>query len=210
MSFVPKSSGRILASARRGQQPDSEGVGKSREPIVRILRELGYEYRDEPFRLSSGEMSHDYVDGKRAVASGEHLRFVAQVIIDVARSRNARFDAVGGLTMGADPLSHAVAILSGTRWFSVRKEPKQHGKQRLIEGAELSEGTTVLLVDDVVTTGGSILKAVEAIQETGARVTLIMSLLDRGDLAGKRLAERGIPYQSLATYRDLDISPVSG
>lgn len=182
----------------------------SASEVVRLLRERGYVRRDEAFQLSSGEWSHDYVDGKRAIGAGADLRMAAEAILALAREEGVTFDAVGGLTMGADPLAHAISVLSGASWFSVRKQAKGHGRQQLIEGAAPAPGTAVLLIEDVVTTGGSILQALDAVEATGAQVVLATTLLDRGDAAAPRLAERGVRYQPLATYRDLEIVPIGG
>lgn len=178
-----------------------------REEIRKLILELGYERRKEPFRLSSGELSFDYVDAKRAIASGTNLRLVAEAILDQAR---VDFDAVGGLTMGADPLSHAISILTGKQWFAVRKEPKGHGKQQVIEGAVLTSGMRALVVDDVVTTGKSILHALDALEDLDVNVVLAVTIVDRGEAAKAALADRGIAYTPLLTYRDLNISPVDG
>jgi orotate phosphoribosyltransferase len=194
--------------ARSTVDPAAASLASLRRDLLAVIREKGYERRAEPFRLSSGEWSNDYVDAKRALAAGTDLLLAARSIVALAVERRAVYEAVGGLTMGADALAHAVALVSGARWFSVRKEAKEHGKQRSIEGAELQQGERVLVVDDVVTTGASILKAIDAIEEAGARVTLATAIVDRGDASGERLARRGIPYEALLTYRDLGIEPV--
>jgi orotate phosphoribosyltransferase len=178
--------------------------------IVTLLRERGYVRRDEPFQLSSGEWSHDYVDGKRALAAGGDLRRAAEAIVELAAAEGVTFDAVGGLTMGADPLAHAIAVVSGASWFSVRKEAKTHGKGQRIEGATLGPGTAVLLLEDVVTTGASILQALDAVEAAGARVVLATTLLDRGEQAAGRFGARSVRYRPLATYRDLEIAPIGG
>jgi len=180
------------------------------EPVVRLLRERGYVRRDEAFQLSSGEWSHDYVDGKRALAGGAELRLAAEAVVELAAEEGAAFDAVGGLTMGADPLAHAVAVVSGRSWFAVRKAAKEHGRQQLIEGSVLGPDTRVLLVEDVITTGGSILQALDAVEATGATVVLATTLLDRGTTAAGRLEARSVRYRPLATYRDLEIAPIGG
>ncbi|MGH3118996.1 MAG: orotate phosphoribosyltransferase [Gaiellales bacterium] len=172
-----------------------------------IVREA-YERRDEAFQLTSGEWSHDYIDGKRAISSGPNLRLVAEAVIETSRAHGVEFDAVGGLTMGADPLAHAVSLIAGVRWFAVRKDAKKHGKQNQIEGAELTEGDRILLVDDVITTGGSVLKALDAIEPLGVKVVLAVSIVDRGKSARDRLEERGVEYAPLLTYEDLGIDPV--
>jgi orotate phosphoribosyltransferase len=184
--------------------PQPDGV------VVSLLRDLGYERRDQPFQLSSGEWSQDYIDAKRALSEGNNLRRVAEAVLTIANEANVEFDAVGGLTMGADPTAHAVALIAGKKWFSVRKEAKAHGKKKLIEGAELSSGMKVLLVDDVVTTGKSILDALDAVLANGAEVVLAIALVDRGKTASARLADRGIKYVPLATYLDFEIVPVTG
>lgn len=176
--------------------------------VVRLLRERGYVRRGEPFQLRSGEWSHDYVDGKRALAAGADLKLAATAIVQLAAGESAEFDAVGGLTMGADPLAHAIAVVSGASWFSVRKAAKDHGRGQRIEGAVLGAGRRVLLLEDVVTTGGSILEALDAVEATGARVVLATALLDRGTQAAGRLSARSVLYRPLCTYRDLQIAPI--
>jgi orotate phosphoribosyltransferase len=111
--------------------------------------------------------------------------------------------------MGADPLAHGIVLVDERLgWFSVRKEPKQRGLSRWIEGSRVGPGDRVLLVDDVVTTGGSIQQAYDHVVEAGASVVGAMPVLDRGDLAGLFFAERGVPFQALLTYQDLGIEPV--
>lgn len=196
----------------RPMEPISVGAGAEalRRQVVDVLRERGWVRRAEAFQLSSGDWSHDYVDGKRALAGGRELRVAAEAVIAQAAELAATFDVVGGLTMGADPLAHAIAVLSGSRWFSVRKQAKDHGKGRLIEGAELGPGSAALVLEDVVTTGRSLLQALDAVEATGATIALAVTLLDRGDVAAPALAARGVPYRALTTYRDLGIDPVGG
>lgn len=195
-----------MGATERGVSP--AGTQEMRKTVMRLVRELGYVRREQPFQLSSGEWSRDYLDGKRALSSGENLRLAAECIVAIASDAGVGFDAVGGLTMGADHISHAVAVVSGAAWFSVRKEAKEHGKQQLIEGAHLGPGTRVLLVDDVVTTGSSMVKALDAVEEAGATVTLAVSLVDRGEQSRRRLRERGVRYEPIATYEDFGIEPV--
>jgi orotate phosphoribosyltransferase len=181
----------------------------NREQIVDLVRRLGLEHRDEPFTLTSGETSQDYIDGKRAIAHGSDLRLAADASVQALGGVGVtEFDAVGGLTMGADPLAHAIAIVAQTRWFSVRKQPKGHGTQRFVEGATLDSGARVVLVDDVVTTGGSIQQAFHALDELDVVVLGALTLVDRGDVARRFFDRRRVPYVALVTYSDLQIPPV--
>jgi orotate phosphoribosyltransferase len=111
--------------------------------------------------------------------------------------------------LGADSFAQGVALLSGTEWFVARKEAKDHGTRRRIEGADLKDGVSVLLVDDVVTTGGSMLVALDTIEAAGATVVMAVALVDRGEIARPRFEERGVRYRPLVTFRDLEIRPVT-
>jgi orotate phosphoribosyltransferase len=173
-----------------------------------LIRTRGYEHREEPFRLASGQLSHDYIDGKYAVDTGERLSLVSRAVADLAVMNGIEFDAVGGLTMGADPLAHGIAMVTGKAWFSVRKEQKQRGREQWLEGTRLQPGTRVLLVDDVISTGGSTEIAFDRVSTVGAVVTGVIPMVDRGDVAAKRFAQRNVPFVALVTYRDLGIEPV--
>jgi orotate phosphoribosyltransferase len=99
-------------------------------------------------------------------------------------------------------------MVTGKAWFSVRKEQKQRGREQWIEGTRLEPGTRVLLVDDVISTGGSTELALERVTAVGAVVTGVIPMVDRGDIAAKRFAARNVPFAALVTYRDLGIDPV--
>ena len=128
--------------------------------LLEIIRTKGHLHVDTPLQLASGEWSQDFVDGKKALAHGPDLRLACEVLLDEVHAAGVEFDVVGGLTMGADHLSHGVALVGSVAWFTVRKEAKGRGTGRLIEGAELGPGVRALVVEDVVTTGSSALKAV--------------------------------------------------
>ena len=177
----------------------------ARRALAELVRRHGYEFRDPPFQLTSGGWSHDYVDGKHAVATGARLRQASQADIDVI---DIPVDAVGGPTMGADALAHGVALLSGAAWFSVRKEPKGHGRGAWIEGARLAPGDRVVVVEDVVSTGASLLRSVERIEELGVEVVAATALLDRSPAVGVRFAGAGIEWRPLLTWTDLGIAPL--
>ncbi|BDY27954.1 orotate phosphoribosyltransferase [Mycolicibacterium mageritense] len=173
-----------------------------------LIRTRGYEHREEPFKLASGQLSHDYIDGKYAIDTGERLSLVSRAVADLATQHGIEFDAVGGLTMGADPLAHGVAMVTGKAWFSVRKEQKQRGREQWIEGTRLQPGTRVLLVDDVISTGGSTAIAFDRVVELGAVVTGVIPMVDRGDVAAELFASRNVPFVALVTYKDLGIEPI--
>jgi orotate phosphoribosyltransferase len=176
-----------------------------RRALAQLVRDNGYERREQPFELSSGGWSRDYVDGKHAVARGDALRLACESVIDVV---DAPFSAVGGPTMGADALAHGVALLSGAAWFSVRRQPKGHGRQAWVEGARLEAGDRVVFVEDVVSTGASLLRAVDRVVQLGVTPVVAVTLLDRGPAAAARFAERGITYRPLLTWVDIDIDPL--
>jgi orotate phosphoribosyltransferase len=177
----------------------------ARIALAELVRNCGYEYRDPPFQLTSGGWSHDYVDGKHAIARGKGLRQASQAVID---SVGTSFDAVGGPTMGADALAHGVALLSGAGWFSVRKEPKGHGREAWVEGTRLAAGDRVVMVEDVVSTGASLLRAVDRIREFDVEVVAATALLDRSPAVAERFAAAGVTWVPLLTWADLDIQPL--
>lgn len=179
-----------------------------KDAAVRIVREKGLTRLPEPVRLRSGALSQDFVDAKRALAEGEDLELACRAMLEAARGIGAEFDAVGGMTLGADQFSHVMAVLGHRRWFVVRKAAKGRGTDRRIEGAALGEGVRVLLVEDVVTLGGSVREAYEVVTETGATVSGVVCLVDRSDAAETFFAAEKVPYRAVLTYRDLGIEPV--
>lgn len=174
--------------------------------MIEIVRERGLVRLPEPVALSSGQLSRDFVDAKAALARGQDLQEACLALVESAGAVD--FDAVGGLTMGADQFAHVIAVLAGKDWFVVRKEPKGRGTNKLVEGARLSATTRALLVDDVVTTGGSIQKAYEVVTGLGVKVVAAVTLVDRGEVAARFFARKEVPYFPLVTYRDLGIEPV--
>lgn len=179
-----------------------------RERLLEILRANGLTELPEPVQLASGNYSRYFIDGKVALGAGDDLRLAAETINERVAGAGVEFDAVGGLTLGADALCAAIAVVSGANWFIVRKEAKGRGTNRLVEGTRIGEGHRVLLIDDVVTTGASILKAYESVQATGAQVVAAVTLADRGDDARRSFGERGVPYFPMATYEDMGIPAI--
>jgi len=176
--------------------------------LVRIVVDGGLTSFDEPVELASGAMSRDFVDAKRALARGRDLAVACGAIVALAERRGIAFDAVGGMTMGADMFAHGVAMLADCEWFVVRKQPKDRGTRQQVEGGTLGPGTRVLMVEDTITTGGSTLTALEVVRATGAEVVLVTALVDRGDTAAPAFADAGVVYEPLLTWRDIGIDPV--
>lgn len=162
------------------------------------------------FTLASGRKSHFYVDGRKVTLSAEGAHEVASGVLSILRTKHG-IGAVGGLTMGADPIVGATLALAGQyglaslRGFLVRKEVKGHGTGRLVEGP-LEPGATVAIVDDVATTGGSSLKAVDAVLEMNCHVACVIAMLDRLEGAAEAFATRGIEFHALATIEDLGVT----
>lgn len=153
--------------------------------------------------LTSGATAQYYVDAKRAILRPAGFRALADLVAAQARVWGAT--AVGGMTMGADPV--ACAALAGgadVKAFFVRKEVKQHGLSRRIEGPLLHAGDRCMLVEDVVSTGGSTIRAIEALREAGHEICGVVSVLDRLMGGGERIeAAAGAPYVALTTIDDV-------
>ncbi len=153
--------------------------------------------------LTSGATAHYYVDAKRAILLPAGFRALSELVAGHARDLGAT--AVGGMTMGADPI--ACAALAGgaaVKAFFVRKDPKQHGLARRVEGPLLTADDRCLVVEDVVTTGGSTLAAIEALQAEGRTIVGVVSVLDRLAGGGEKIEQAaGAPYIALATIDDI-------
>lgn len=155
--------------------------------------------------LSSGREADYYVDLRRVTLDAVAAPLIGRVMLDV--TKDIEFDAVGGLTLGADPVAGAMlhaAAAQGRRLdaFIVRKSEKQHGLQRRVEGPDVA-GRRVLAVEDTSTTGGSVLTAVEALREAGAEVVAVAVVVERG--AAPTIAEAGLPYFAAYSLEDLGL-----
>ncbi len=173
----------------------------ARERLIAELREHALVIGQ--VTLTSGALAQYYVDAKRAILRPTGFAALAALVAGYAAEWDAT--AVGGLTMGADPVACA-ALAGGARVkaFFVRKEAKDHGLQRRIEGPPLQDGERCLVVEDVVTTGGSTLAAIAALQEAGQRICGVVSVLDRlagGGATIERAA--GAPYVALSTIDEV-------
>jgi len=154
--------------------------------------------------LTSGAVAQYYVDAKRAILRPAGFHALSELVAERCSSRGA--EAVGGLTTGADaPACAALAGGADVLAFFVRKEAKTHGLQRRIEGPPLEPGTRCMVVEDVVTTGGSTVTAIDAVREAGHEVCGVLAVLDRlaGGAEAIRAAAGGAPYEALATIDDV-------
>jgi orotate phosphoribosyltransferase len=173
----------------------------ARERLVAELREHALVIGE--VTLTSGQKAQYYVDAKRAILRPAGFMALGKLVAAEARERGAT--AVGGMTMGADPVAcSALAAGADVKAFFVRKERKAHGLQRWVEGPELEPGERCLVVEDVVTTGGSTVAAIERVREEGLEVVGVVSVLDRlagGGDAIERAARA--PYVALTTIDDV-------
>lgn len=155
--------------------------------------------------LSSGREADYYVDLRRVTLAGASAPLVGEVMLDLTADLD--YDAVGGLTLGADPVAAAMVHAAAARGreldaFVVRKEGKAHGLQRRIEGPDVT-GRRVLAVEDTSTTGGSVLTAVEALTDAGAEVVGVAVIVERG--ARPRVVDAGLPYVAAYELADLGL-----
>ena len=153
--------------------------------------------------LTSGQTARYYVDAKRAILRPPGFRAMAELVAERARAWDAT--AVGGLTMGADaPACAALAGGADVKAFFVRKEAKAHGLQRRVEGPPLDPAERCLIVEDVVTTGGSTLQAIDAVRDAGHEIVGVVAILDRLAGGAERIrAACPAPYAPLATIDDV-------
>jgi orotate phosphoribosyltransferase len=159
------------------------------------------------FTLASGRQSDLYIDARLTTMSPDGLATIGPLALERMRARGWHPDAVGGLTLGADPVSYAIAHASAlahapVRAFTVRKEAKTHGTGKLIEGP-FREGDKVVVIEDVITTGGSALKAVAAVRAAGGVVLGVLSVVDREEGGREALEAEGLAVESLAGAREI-------
>lgn len=161
----------------------------------------------EPIKLSSGKMSDVYFDGRKVTLHPEGMTLFARAILELIPLHS--IDAVGGPSIGADPIATAVSLLAYLEKkktlpvFLVRKEAKQHGLQKQIEGASLKPGMNVLIVEDVVTTGKSVRNAISVVEATGAKVVGVICLVDRKEGGREALA----PYPLTSVFTREEVGP---
>jgi orotate phosphoribosyltransferase len=159
------------------------------------------------FTLASGRQSSLYIDARLTAMSAEGLSLIGPLGLESIATSDWRVDAVGGLTMGADPIACAISYASASsptplRAFSVRKEPKAHGTGKLIEGP-FRAGDRVAVIEDTITTGGSARKAIEAVRAAGGVVVGVLALVDREEGGRETLEAEGVPVISMTRANEI-------
>ena len=178
-----------------------------RQKLKELL--LKKSYREGRVKLSSGKESDFYIDGKQTTLDAEGAYLCGKLLYDLICSSEEKIGAVGGMTLGADPLVTAVSIVSYLEGeslpaFIVRKEPKSHGTENYIEGkGNLPEGARVALLEDVVTTGGTLLQVIDRVKSQGFEVGLVATIVDRQEGGSEALAVHGYELLSVFSREEL-------
>ena len=179
-----------------------------KDALIALVREKSLKFGD--FTLASGKKAKYYLDGKQVTLDPHGSLLIAEGILDLLAEGDMP-DAIGGMSIGADPITSAVVTMSAVRGvplagFMVRKESKGHGTNQYIEGP-VRPGQKVVIVEDVVTTGGSSLKAIERVEAFGLTVTGVIAIIDRMEGGAEAFAKAGYPLRSLLAITDFGISP---
>jgi len=176
-----------------------------RSSLIDLLRSKSVRYGE--FTLASGVVSDLYIDARLTTMSPEGLALIGPLALATVRRMKWNADSIGGLTLGADPIAYAVSYASSAsppplRAFTVRKEPKHHGTKKLIEGP-FKQGDRVVVVEDVVTSGGSALRAIDAVRDAGGEVVGVLALVDRHEGGTEKLKSAGYSLVSLVEGDEL-------
>ncbi len=174
-----------------------------RSALLDLMCEVAYKEGD--FTLSSGKKSTYYINGKQVTLHAQGALMVARLLLDMLPAGTV---GVGGLTLGADPMVSAVSIVGAyenrpVTPLIIRKEAKGHGTKAYIEGPELPAGSSVVILEDVVTTGASALKAVERLRDAGYKVNDILALVDRNQGGQELYAREGLNFHPIFTIDNL-------
>jgi len=187
-------------SSREGE------IDSRRERLRQLLKQKSFQYRpQQPFRLASGRESPYYIDCRPTTHNAQGLFLIGEIFGEMLRS--LQVEAVGGLTLGADPIAHAVALTSFLKGrplnaFSVRKQAKEHGAGGLLVG-DVQPGDRVVILEDVITTGASTLKAIAAARDFGLQVVKVLILVDRQEGGWEAVAAAVPQVEALFTLADL-------
>jgi orotate phosphoribosyltransferase len=176
--------------------------------LIALLRERSV--RSGQFTLASGRASSIYIDARKTTMSAEGLQLIGELGLAFIRQAGWKVELVGGLTMGADPVAYAIALASrrsppAVDAFSVRREPKAHGTGQRIEGC-FWPGAHIVVTEDVITTGGSALAAIEAVRGAGGVVTGLLAVVDREEGGRAAIEQTRVPVIALAALGALGIT----
>lgn len=180
-----------------------------KQSLIDLVREKALKFGD--FTLASGKKARYYLDGKQITLDSFGACLVGEGILELLQPRLPA--AVGGMSIGADPITAAVITLAGVRGlplkgFMVRKEAKGHGTERYVEGPVVS-GEEVVILEDVVTTGGSSLTAIQRCEQYGLKIRGVVAIIDRMEGGRQAFESRGYAFDSLLTIRDFGLEPPS-
>lgn len=177
------------------------------KPLKELLIKLSYEKKD--VILASGKKSDFYFDGRQTALNPQGAYLLGEAFFDLIQKAPLPIEAVGGPTLGADPLVSAISVVSYLKKkpipaFIIRKEPKKHGSQVWIEGLKnLKAGMSVAIIEDVITTGGSSLQAALRAKEAGLKVVAVFAVIDREEGGKEALQKAGYPLKALFTKSEL-------
>lgn len=191
----------------RAARKDRYNIVYDRNLLLNLIRDKALKFGD--FTLASGKKAKYYLDGKQVTLDSTGARLIGEGMLDLMMPHLPA--AVGGMSIGADPITAAIITIAGLHdlplvGFMVRKEPKGHGTNRYLEGP-VKPGDEVVIVEDVVTTGGSSLLAIERAEEFGLRVSAVLAIVDRMEGGAEAFQQRGYRFESLLTIRDFGIEP---
>jgi orotate phosphoribosyltransferase len=177
----------------------------ARAELLDLIRNTSLKFGD--FTLTSGKKSKYYIDARLTTLDPKGAYLIGTLINDLVKEKGIKADAVGGLSLGADPISTAVSLVSylkktPLRALMVRKEAKAHGMKKRVEGV-FNHGDAVIVVEDVISTGGSTLTAIEAIEEEGGRVAAVIGIVDRLMGGREAIEATGHPVDVIFTIRDI-------
>lgn len=178
--------------------------------LTGLFRERALKFGD--FTLASGKKAAYYLDGKQITLHSKGLRLVSQGLLELLDAEHVQ--AVGGMSIGADPIVAGVLCAAAAQGrellgFLVRKESKGHGTNKFVEGP-VQPGMKVAIVEDVVTTGGSSLLAIDRVREFGCEVVQVLAIIDRMEGGAQNFAARNLPFKSLLTIQDFGLTPPAG
>ena len=177
--------------------------------LIDLIIERTFRFTDKPtFKLASGKMSSYYFNCKPTTLNSEGMYLIGNLLYDLIKSRKSwKAKGVGGLTLGADPISNAIAYTFHLKEdqmesFVVRKEPKKHGTMLWVEG-NVGNGDKVIIIEDVVTTGGSTIKAIDRAKKSGHKVLGVIVLIDRQEGGKEKIEAKGVKVETLLTREEI-------